>query len=117
MYPSFPYSQGLPGFKGSEGYLGEEGTAVSQGFFQLHLFLRTYLCYEIICVNSEGIEKSPVLRIHLQSLRFFQVTSVLLTYCPLLDYPPTLYNQLNEKLLFFTRRVKSLPFPPSILHE
>lgn len=39
MYSTFPYFQGSTGVKGSEGYLGEEGVAVSQRFFLFCLFV------------------------------------------------------------------------------
>lgn len=63
MYSSFLCFQGPPGFKGSEGYLGEEGIAVSQGFFNC-LFQRTYLQYELICVNLEEGNKNQIPRTH-----------------------------------------------------
>lgn len=118
MCSSFPYFQGLPGFKGSAGYLGEEGIAVSQVFFPPSLIYSKGHIYNIKSfVSSQRMwEKLEVFPNSHRALLLMIFSGDLLTYCLLFHHPPTLNSELNAELIFLTRGVRSLLFPPFLIH-
>lgn len=89
MFPPFLYFQGLKGFKGSQGYLGEEGISVSQWCFSAPLVLKRILvvhvqnsfCKSLLCSASRSFV-------------------ALLSYDLLLDCLPTFHYDLNAFIFY-----------------
>lgn len=102
---------GTPGFKGSDGYLGEEGIAVSHDLLQL-----TY-SYKPKKGNKDQSEGSDAASRSFPSLLCLGDKSPcrLWPYLLALTYPPTLHSELGVKGNVFTIGTASLPYAQAIL--